>query len=100
MKELEIYLNNFETAFKNFDLKIALDSTFAFLDEVNLYITQKEPWNMLKFPSNFPQIEKILYTSLESIRQVAMSLYPFFPEKMGQVFNALNLKDYVNLLEK
>jgi hypothetical protein len=29
-----------------------------------------------------------------------MSLYPFFPEKMGQVFNALNLKDYVNLLEK
>jgi methionyl-tRNA synthetase len=96
---LEIYLNNFDIAFKNFDLKLALDTTFAFLDEVNLYLTQKEPWNLLKDNTKIEEVEKILYTALESIRQVAMNLYPFFPEKMTEVFKALNLENYVEKLE-
>jgi methionyl-tRNA synthetase len=97
--KLEDYLNKFEKAFENSDLKTALDTTFAFLDEVNLYVTQKEPWNTLKDNSKLNETKKVLYTICENIRQVSMNLYPFFPEKMWEVFHALNLNNYVNLLE-
>ncbi|MDR3150964.1 MAG: hypothetical protein LBU14_05275 [Candidatus Peribacteria bacterium] len=68
--------------FRNFDLKVALDSTFAFLDEVNLFITKTEPWNLLKDETKLDEVKKILYTTLECICQVALNLYSFFPEKM------------------
>jgi methionyl-tRNA synthetase len=92
--KFKIYENNFETAFKTYDLKTALDTTFEFLDEVNIFVTQKEPWKLLKNPTQLEDVKNILYTTLESIKQVSLNLYPFFPEKMSQVFQALNLNDY------
>jgi len=38
------------------------------------------------------EVKTIMYTICESIRQVSLNLYPFFPEKMSEVFDALNLK--------
>ncbi|MDR1987457.1 MAG: hypothetical protein LBQ24_01480 [Candidatus Peribacteria bacterium] len=77
---------------------MALDTTFEFLDEINIYVTQKEPWNLLKNKANFEDFKGILYTVLENIRQVALNLYPFFPEKMSELFQILNLNDYMDEL--
>ncbi|NCO31492.1 hypothetical protein GW891_01405 [bacterium] len=38
------------------------------------------------------EVKTIMYTICESIRQVSLNLYPFFHEKMSEVFDALNLK--------
>jgi methionyl-tRNA synthetase len=37
------------------------------------------------------EVKEIMYTICESIRQVAINLYSFFPEKMSEVFSSLNL---------
>jgi methionyl-tRNA synthetase len=63
-------------------LKRALDSTFAFLGEINLFITKTEPWNLMKDETKLEEAKEILYICLEGIRNVALNLYCFFPEKM------------------
>ena len=97
--KMKSYMNNFDDSMNSYDLKNALDSTFLFLDEVNLYVTKKEPWSLMKDESNTKDVINIMYSISESIRQVAIKLYPFFPDKMTEVFNALALNDYKENLE-
>jgi methionyl-tRNA synthetase len=83
-----------------YDLKHSLDLTFKFLDAVNLYVTQTEPWTLMKDESKSEEVKEIMYTICESLRQVAMNLYPYFPEKMTEVLQALSLEGYPEVLEE
>ncbi len=82
------------------NLKWALDLTFKFLDSLNNYVTTTEPWALMKDDSKSEEVEQIMYTLCESIRNVAINLYPFFPEKMSQVFDALNISAHSEKLEE
>ncbi len=42
---------------------------------------------------------EVLYTLAEGLRQVGLALYPFFPEKMSEMFVKLGLKNYTEELE-
>jgi methionyl-tRNA synthetase len=85
---------------KNYDLKHGLDCTFKFLDAVNLYVTQTEPWTLMKDESKSEEVQEIMYTICESLRQVGMNLFPYFPEKMAEMFAGLGLEKYSELLEE
>ena len=93
------YTKVYDESFAKYDLKWVLDSTFRFLDSVNNYVTTKEPWILMKDEAKQEEVETIMYTICESIRQVALNLYPFFPEKMSEVFSSLNLVWYTEKLE-
>ena len=98
------WINEYNIFFDNFmslnTLKLALDLSFKFLDEVNLYVTETEPWTLMKDETKKHQVEEIMYTICETLRNVSMNLYPFFPEKMTQVFEALWLEWYDKELEE
>ncbi len=40
-----------------------------------------------------------MYTIAEGLRQVGLALYPFFPEKMSEMFAKLGLENYQARLE-
>lgn len=94
------YTKVYDESFAKYDLKWVLDSTFRFLDSVNNYVTTKEPWTFMKDEERLEEVKIIMYTICESIRQVALNLYPFFPEKMSEVFASLNLIWYAEKLEQ
>ncbi len=85
--------------FQNYNLKEVLDKVFVILDELNNFTTQKEPWQMIKDETKLDETKEVLYTIAEWLRQVGLVLYPFFPEKMWEMFARLGLKDYVEQLE-
>lgn len=87
-KNLEIY-----------DLKKSLDISFFLLDELNNFTTYKEPWSIIKNELRLEETREILYTIAEGLRQVGLALYPFFPEKMSEMFVKLWLEDYQKRLE-
>ncbi len=95
-------INSYNYYFSRFmhqnNLKWALDLSFKFLDSLNNYVTRKEPWTLMKDESSIEEVKTILYTVCEWLRQVSLNLYPFFPEKMSQVLNALGF-DYLEKLE-
>ena len=82
---------------KNYDLKGTLDEIFIMLDKLNKYADTTEPWKLIK--SDEVQAREVLYTLAEGLRQVGLHLYPFFPEKMSEMFTKLGLSHYENDLE-
>ena len=82
---------------KQYDLKWAIDAMFTFLSVLNKYTDETQPWNLLK--TNQEEAREVLYTLAEWLRQVWLCLYPFFPEKMSEMFEKLWLEWYRESLE-
>ena len=91
------YIENFDKNFKDYNLKEVLDSSFRFLDELNNFTTEKEPWKTIK--EDEEATREVLYTIAEWLRQVWLNLYVFFPEKIGEMFEKLGLENYKTRLE-
>jgi methionyl-tRNA synthetase len=53
----------------------------------------------MKDESKVDEVNEIMYTICEALRNVSMNLYSFFPEKMTQVFESLGLEAYDEYLE-
>jgi methionyl-tRNA synthetase len=96
---MQDYINNFDKSIWEYDLKSALDSSFKYLDKINKYVDEKEPWVLVKDENKIKELIVILYKIAEWLRQVWINLYPFFPEKMWELFKKLGLKNYVEQLE-
>jgi methionyl-tRNA synthetase len=91
------YIKSFDKNLKEYNLKKSIDESFKFLDEINNYTTEKEPWKTIKENEN--ETTKVLYIIAEWLRQVGLNLYVFFPEKMTEMFEKLGLQNYKNRLE-
>lgn len=91
------YLEIFQKNINAYDLKACLDITFSFLDKINKFTDIKEPWKLIK--ESEEDTRGVLYTIAEWLRIVWLALYPFFPEKMSEMFVKLGLENYKERLE-
>ena len=91
------YVKQYDKSIENYWLKESLDLTFSFLDDLNKFTDEKQPWNLIKV--NEEEAKRVLYTIAEWLRQVWLKLYPFFPEKMWEMFLKLGLENYKERLE-
>ncbi len=76
----------------SYDLKASLDNIFVMLDKLNKYADDTQPWITIK--DDQVATKEALYTLAEWLRQVGLQLYPFFPEKMLEMFEKLWLEEY------
>ncbi len=91
------YAKFFELKMKEYDLKAALDTSFQFLDLLNKFTDEREPWLTIK--DDEETTRQVLYTLAEGLRVVWLCLYSFFPEKMSEMFEKLGLSGYREALE-
>ena len=92
------YNKIFSKNLSKYNIKLALDETFKFLDDLNKFVDTEKPWELLK--KNPEKAEEILFDLAEWLRQVWLNLYSFFPEKMLELFDRLGLENYKEELEK
>ena len=82
IKEIEKHIENFE-------LDKALNLIFDFIDRCNEHVQEKKPWET--------KDKKVLYELADSIKAIAILLYPFMPstcEKIAKTFNfSIDLKE-------
>ncbi len=97
--QTESYSKNYNNSMNEYNLKESLDNTFFFLDILNKFADDKQPWQTIKDDDKSETIET-LYTLAEWVRQVGLNLYAFFPEKMSELFEKLGLENYAERLEK
>lgn len=83
--------------FSNYELKDLLDSCFHLLDKLNKYADENEPWKLVKTDPETARV--VLFALAEWLRLVGCFLYPFFPEKMSEMFLKLGLENYSEELE-
>ena len=77
LKEIENYIENYE-------LDKALNEIFAFIDICNEYIQNKKPWET--------HDKKVLYELSDSIKAIAILLFPFIPETSEKIAKQLGFK--------
>jgi methionyl-tRNA synthetase len=93
------YICNFDKSINEYNLKHSLDLSFEFLDSLNKFADIKEPWQTIKDEDKVEETREVLYTLAEWLRQVWLALYPFFPDKMWEMFSKLGLEGYTENLE-
>ena len=85
----KLKLKQIEKHIDNYELDKALNEVFAFIDICNEYIQSKKPWEA-KTKSEIANAKKVLYELSDSIKAIAILLWPFIPstsEKIARNFN-------------
>ena len=69
----------------------ALMALWDLSDEINKYIDTQAPWVLAKDPGKKPRLMTVLYTLAETLRQIALLLFPFMPRTSIQMRQQLGL---------
>ncbi len=75
IKKLE--LNKIEKSLENYELDKTLNLIFSFIDICNEYVQDKKPWET--------KDKKVLYELVDSIKAIAILLWPFIPETSEKI---------------
>jgi len=80
----KLRLKEIENYFDSFELDKALNEIFAFIDVCNEYIQDKKPWET--------NDKKVLYELVDSIKAIAILLWPFIPETSEKISKQFGFK--------
>lgn len=81
-----------EKSIPNFDLVNALSKIWELINVANKYIEDSKPWNLAK-DSKTDELASIIYSLLETLRIVAISIYPFMPTTAKNIWEQLGIKN-------
>jgi methionyl-tRNA synthetase len=86
VEEVEVFMR--EMAFNK-----ALISTWKLIAKVNQYLDQTAPWSLAKEKERRARLGNVLYNALESLRIIAILIYPVMPQAGVEVWRQIGLKD-------
>jgi len=73
----ELHLEEIKDLMEKFELDKALGEIFSFIDRCNEYVQTKKPWET--------KDKKVLYEVADSIKKIAILLWPFMPSSCGKI---------------
>jgi methionyl-tRNA synthetase len=96
--ESYVLLDDIKSSLDTYDLKWALDNIFVLLDGLNKFTDATEPWWLLKTDPS--RAETVLFIIARRLLMISFYLYPFFPEKISDMYEKFWLTWYAGKLEK
>ncbi len=85
--------------FDHFQFHRALDLIWSMIHHADEFIEGKQPWKLAKDPANKPLLDNVLYQVAETLRHLALHLYPFMPQTAETIAQRLGLSlDYTKPL--
>src|SRR3989338_7965197 len=83
----KLNIKKIDSLMENFEINNALSEVWKFINECNKHINQEKPWEI-----KGKELEKHIYSLLESIRILSILLSSFLPETSNKIFSQLNQK--------
>lgn len=80
-----------EKTIPNFNFAVALDKIWELVNMANKSIEESKPWALAK-ENKTEELACVIYSLLESLRIVAVSISPFMPETAKKIYGQLGLK--------
>jgi len=68
------------------------------VDQTNQYIDKTGPWNLAKTDEGRKRLQTVMYNAAESLRTLAVLLYPFMPESADKMIRQLGIEGSVEAL--
>ncbi len=88
----KLKLKEIEKLIENYEIDKALNEIFAFVDRVNEFVQAEKPWET--------KDSKVLYQCVDSIKAIAILLFPFIPETSEKIAKNFGFEiKYENILE-
>jgi methionyl-tRNA synthetase len=74
----------------------ALARLWEYIRLVNRYIDEQAPWALAREPVQRRQLDTVLYNQVESLRLIALLLFPFMPHTAASMWRQLGLHDEIS----
>jgi methionyl-tRNA synthetase len=77
-----------DVSIRAFDFQTGIVAVKEFIDAVNLYVTEQEPWTLAKKDDvdSKLRLATILYTVCESLRAISILYTPIMPKSMSALW--------------
>ena len=79
----------FRRCFEDYNFSNGLDAVWRVISETNRYLVDTEPWAKAEDPNQRQSAADSLYTAAETLRFVAILLYPTLPVSMQKLWRLL-----------
>ena len=76
----------------------ALEEIWVYINSVNRYLAENEPWILAKDGTQNPRLARILYQAASALRVIAYCLYPVMPTSAQKIWDFLGEEQ--DLVEK
>lgn len=86
--------NILESKISSLDFSNALSAIWEVINKANKYIEETKPWEVSK-KNNTEDLKLIIRNLLETLRIVAISVYPFMPASSENMWRQLGYKDSI-----
>ncbi len=83
-------IKSFEEKIDNFEIANALKEIWILVSRTNKYIDETTPWTLAKEEKN-EELESVMYHLVESLRRIAILIYPFMKDTSINMFNQLGI---------
>jgi methionyl-tRNA synthetase len=78
-----------ERAFQELAFHEALGAAWQLVGRANKYVEENAPWTLAK--TNRERLSTVMYNLAESLRLIALSIYPAMPQTTGEIMRQLGL---------
>ncbi|MFM8350311.1 MAG: methionine--tRNA ligase [Actinomycetales bacterium] len=82
-------VNQADEAMVRLDFADGIAAVRTFVEAVNGYVTEQEPWALAKDPANAARLDTVLATTCESLRAIATLYHPVMPDTMTRLWQQL-----------
>lgn len=84
-----------DTCIRAFDFQTGIVAVKEFIDAVNLYVTEQEPWTLAKKEDAQSRLRlaTILYTVCESLRAISILYSPLMPKSMAALWSDIGASE-------
>lgn len=80
------------------EFSVGITVVRRFIDAVNLYVTEQEPWVLAKDETHSQRLDTVLYTVCEALRAIATLYNPVMPKAMSSLWDQLGAAAGLGLL--
>lgn len=86
---LEHARDEFIRRFDNFEFSQALEDLWAVIARIDKMISDAKPWELVKDEKQAETLNAVLYRSAETLRWLAVMVYPVMPDSARKIFSQL-----------
>jgi methionyl-tRNA synthetase len=83
---------NVHAHYDSYSLNRALEEIWVFINSVNKYLADNEPWKMAKDKKANRRLARVLFQAASAIRAISFLLYPVMPESSEKIWSSLGEK--------
>lgn len=88
---LELARDQFVGGIEEFEFNRALEALWSLIARVDKFISDAKPWELAKSEEQRATLGAVLYRSAESLRWLAVMLYPVMPESSKSIWKQIGL---------